>query len=299
MNFDRILIQDMKSNLSVSDDDAMYTEVKRRAIANTKSTNMACFVGDTWVSIPNSPFWKPIKDLKVGDMVMSMPENGIGERTPKRVINTFKHEDQAIWYLGLSSLNDGLGYISLNLAVTPNHPFMVYGYTDDVNEVGEFANITYYDEPRWKRVDQLRMGDLVKSSVHNEYYTVCSVKPLYQSHNPDYAYLQGGKEMVRWQGAEDGVRVDFSDEDDEVNVYGQIWVLESVRPNSYVEPLSAEESPAYPYYDRQGYTGAEASGIAYPLYTTTVYNIEVEDYHTYAVGGPGILVHNDNCGRAL
>ena len=27
-----------------------------------------------------------------------------------------------------------------------------------------------------------------------------------------------------------------------------------------------------------------------------VYNIEVEDYHTYCVDYPGILVHNQNCG---
>ncbi|WP_230658682.1 Hint domain-containing protein [Psychrobacter sp. I-STPA10] len=270
---------------------AMYAEIKRRAIANTQSSNMACFVGGTWVSIPEFPYWKPIKELKVGDMVMAMPENGIGERTPKRVINTFKHEAQAIWYLGLSDLGSGLGYINVNLAVTPNHPFMVYGYTDDVNEVGEFANVTYYDEPRWKRVDQLMIGDLVKSSVHNEYYTVCSVKPLYQAFSPDYAYLQGGKEMVGWQGAEEGFLIDFCDKEAEVDVYGQIWVLDDACPNSHVEPLSPEDSPAYPYYDRQGYTGAEASGIAYPLYTTTVYNIEVEDYHTYCVAGAGILVH--------
>lgn len=221
-----------------------------------------------------------------------MPENGIGERTPKRVINTFKHEDQTIWYLGLSNLSNGMGYINLNLAVTPNHPFMVYGYTDDIYEVSKLANITYYDAPRWKRLDQLRMGDLVKSSVHDEYYIVCSVKPLYQSFSPDYAYLQGGKEMVGWQGAEEGRKVDFSNKDEEVDVYGQIWVLESMRPNRHVEPLSIAESPAYPYYDRQGCISEDASGIAYPLYTATVYNIEVEDYHTYCVGGAGILVHN-------
>jgi hypothetical protein len=30
------------------------------------------------------------------------------------------------------------------------------------------------------------------------------------------------------------------------------------------------------------------------LYTTTVYNLEVEDFHTYYVGEPGIWVHNKN-----
>ncbi|HFC6388090.1 TPA: protein C- splicing region, partial [Neisseria bacilliformis] len=34
----------------------------------------------------------------------------------------------------------------------------------------------------------------------------------------------------------------------------------------------------------------------YRRYRTTVYNIEVEDYHTYCVGYQCILVHNQNCG---
>lgn len=29
----------------------------------------------------------------------------------------------------------------------------------------------------------------------------------------------------------------------------------------------------------------------------TVYNFEVEDYHTYYVSGSAILVHNANCGK--
>ena len=36
----------------------------------------------------------------------------------------------------------------------------------------------------------------------------------------------------------------------------------------------------------------------YHPYRTTVYNIEVEDYHTYCVDTGGILVHNQNCGAA-
>jgi hypothetical protein len=31
------------------------------------------------------------------------------------------------------------------------------------------------------------------------------------------------------------------------------------------------------------------------IYKTTVYNIEVEDYHTYFVGEHGVWVHNANC----
>ncbi|MES2941334.1 MAG: hypothetical protein V4772_00535, partial [Pseudomonadota bacterium] len=34
------------------------------------------------------------------------------------------------------------------------------------------------------------------------------------------------------------------------------------------------------------------------LFTTTVYNIEVEDWHTYFVGTTGLWVHNTNCNRS-
>lgn len=57
------------------------------------------FVGGTLVKTGDG-YWKPIKDIQVGDMVMSMPENGIGEPVPKRVINTFQYENKEIWYVG-------------------------------------------------------------------------------------------------------------------------------------------------------------------------------------------------------
>lgn len=33
------------------------------------------------------------------------------------------------------------------------------------------------------------------------------------------------------------------------------------------------------------------------IYRATVYNIEVEDWHTYFVGELGVWVHNANCGK--
>ena len=40
----------------------------------------------------------------------------------------------------------------------------------------------------------------------------------------------------------------------------------------------------------------EDGTLHYRPYRTTVYNIEVEDTHTYLVSRSGILVHNQDCG---
>jgi hypothetical protein len=47
--------------------------------------------------------------------------------------------------------------------------------------------------------------------------------------------------------------------------------------------------------------GAESVSAAvstYDIFTRTVYNIEVEEFHTYYVGELGVWVHNTNCGGA-
>lgn len=254
---------------------------------------MSGFVGGTLVKIPEFPYAKPIKDIQVGDYVMSIPENGIGEPVPKRVLNTFHHKDKEIWYLGIGELG-GLGYKSTNLGVTPNHPFMVYGYTTDVrasafeaeHEDFEAKNI-FYDEPRWKRVDQLRVGDIVRSKFEDKpYYIILSVKPFYKSCLPYLAYLQGDVDMNIWQSSTTGSYW----RPNQTDTYGQIQESVKDTENRLMDKLSEADSPKYPWYDDQGYTGIEASGIAYPIFTTDVYNIEVEDYHTYCVDNAGILI---------
>lgn len=266
------------------------------------ASNHACFVGGTLVKIPEFPYAKPIKDIKVGDYVMSRPENGIGEAVPKKVINTFHHKDKEIWYVGISRLNLP-GYIITNLGVTPNHPFMVYGYTNeyilkDYYEVPKDIELktVFYDEPRWTRVDQLRVGDIVRStSKKDPYFIIESVKPFYKSFSPKYAYLQGGKDMSFWQSSTTGTY--WMPNKTNSNFFGQIIDFGEEKENELVEPLTGENLPSYPLYNKKGYMGTMASGITYPIYTTDVYNIEVEDYHTYCVDTSGILVHNDNCGK--
>ena len=67
----------------------------------TKDANINGFMKGTLVKRPEG--WTPIDELKVGDLVMSRPENGIGEAVPKRVVNTFCFEGKEVWNLEFST----------------------------------------------------------------------------------------------------------------------------------------------------------------------------------------------------
>ena len=71
------------------------------AAENALSSSMGCFIKGTLVETEEG--WTPIDELKVGDWVMSRPENGIGEAVPKRVVNTFRYEDKEVWDLAFST----------------------------------------------------------------------------------------------------------------------------------------------------------------------------------------------------
>ena len=72
----------------------------QHAAENALSSSMGCFMKGTLVETEEG--WTPIDELKVGDLVMSRPENGIGEAVPKRVVNTFRYEDKEVVMLRFS-----------------------------------------------------------------------------------------------------------------------------------------------------------------------------------------------------
>ena len=78
----------------------MHEFIYKQAKENALSSGMGCFMKGTLVETEEG--WTPIDELKVGDWVMSRPENGIGEAVPKRVVNTFRHEDKEVVMLKFS-----------------------------------------------------------------------------------------------------------------------------------------------------------------------------------------------------
>ncbi|MDK2127069.1 polymorphic toxin-type HINT domain-containing protein [Parachitinimonas caeni] len=95
-----------------------------------------CFVAGTPVWTKNGPV--PIEQIKVGDLVLSQPEDG-GELDYRPVVNTFEHDDKELWLVqyGKDSM--------CSIVCTGNHPFWVEG-------IG------------WTAAEKLKLGDILKSS---------------------------------------------------------------------------------------------------------------------------------------
>lgn len=308
----------------------IYTQAKE----NILSSSIGCFMKGTLVKIPGG--WKPIDELKVGDLVMSRPENGIGEAVAKKVVNTFRFENKEIWHVGISDDDLRRGFSTYEFAVTPNHPFCVYGvatnlyfpdnpeltheweqfsvqqyeeysyddyYDDETGEqilysalhtymqdedTEEFKafrsspyEITLFDTPVWKRADQLEWGDVLLGTFNN-YCVVELSRPYAAVPGSEWAWLADDKRRVTWQKEPLGHYIEFN--------------LDSER---FYKPAKVKGKDGFLFYTRndEGLIRQDADGTRHYLpYLATVYNIEVEDYHTYCVGYEGFLVHNDNCG---
>ena len=126
----------------------------------------------------------------------------------------------------------------------------------------------------WKRADQLERGDVVLGV--RGYYVVEDYRPLYAYRDTDQAWIQPTNLAYGWKESNLG------------NTYEMVLGEESRhRPTLDWADVPNDENLLYVDEDGQRH---------YRRYRTTVYNIEVEDYHTYCVDYPGILVHNQNCG---
>ena len=280
-------------------------------VENILSSDIGCFMKGTLVETEEG--WTPIDELKVGDLVMSRPENGIGKAVSKRVVNTFRYEDKEVVMLKFSCFPNRNGG-GATLVATPNHPFCVYGVVTNLilehpkfgklgaywkgcdYDDGEYVfagdegrarlealwafektpyEMRLYEQPVWKRADQLERGDVVLG-LENDYYVVEDYRPLYAYRDTDQAWIQPTNLAYGWEQSDRG------------NSYEMVLNEESRnRPTLDWADVPNDENLLYVDEDGQRH---------YRRYRTTVYNIEVEDYHTYCVGYQCILVHNQNCG---
>ena len=289
----------------------MHQLTYNKAKENTLPSNMGCFIKGTLVETPEG--WTPIDELKIGDLVMSRPENGIGEAVPKRVVNTFKYDQKEVWRLTFSQIKVPRASACATLSATPEHPFCVYGVVtnlfldspfgvlgkedsidyDKINvesdgdwhakfqELERLSQtqyeITLYDKPIWKRVDQLERGDVVLNA-EDGYMVVEMVRPYYATNDshPSQVWVQGYSKNYGWEKSHKGIILDLT-----LN-----------KENHY-----REKTVSYHIDNESMLLGKDNDGtLYYQPYLTTVFNIEVEDNHTYLVERSGILVHN-TCGK--
>ena len=198
----------------------------------------ACFAARTLVHTKEGLV--PIEQIKVGDWVLSKPENG-GEQAYKRVVRKIQRESETVMKV-LYALPDLTTLYKL--IVTPNHPFWIdgQGWTAGAN-----LNET------WAETKSVRF-ELANGGVA-------------YLHGPFPIYVTG-EQGVGWTPYHHG---------DEVRRKGSVWDYINHR-------LVANGVPAIPQV-REG-------ELDDPFLQLAVYNLEVEDFHTYYVGEAGVWVHN-------
>ena len=114
----------------------------------------------------------PIEKIKVGDWVLSQPEE-TGERVYKRVVKTVAFEEEPVWqvtYFSQHAFDAGdLRGELRRLIVTPNHPFWLVG-------------------KGWARVDELEFFNQLEFA-DGQLGVVDGVLPLYRSDTAGVAWV--------------------------------------------------------------------------------------------------------------
>lgn len=284
-----------------------------------------CFAGGTLVHTDKGLV--PIQEIKVGDMVLSKPEDGSGEVSYRPVLNTFVHENKELWmvkadkYLSLKKPNgDWLDYDISEYAsrktdflATPNHPIWVVGRgikKDEDNVV--LDEIIMYPEPHWKRVDQLERYEVMVNADGVMYY-IERAQPVYQFDTdiniplkPSYMWYQEEYYAKEYDKYGNVIKYDADGNWIEPDDYGNPDEYEEISPEELERRRNRGWVLDSEYYEKKGIIPAPIDGILtvqnqlkdiqgnHIPFTKIVYNLEVADNHTYFIDSAGIWVHNTN-----
>ena len=221
---------------------------------------------------------KPIEQIKVGDWVLSRPDNPEqGTETGyKRVTKTLSFEDKEVikfWF----APNRDVECQTERVYATPNHPVWL-------NPHGWVAMGRLYD-PDKKRLGSFDWDMDGKELVLADGGTgaMLDVDDLYRTDNPAIAFA----EEDDWGF---GCLVDFSGE---TPVFGDDLPYDY---DKWGDPVDETRVRYIMVVMKDGTLEMHADPVrTRERYTTTVYNLEVEDWHTYFVGKMGLWVHNTNC----
>lgn len=121
---------------------------------------------------------------------------------------------------------------------------------------------------------------------NGNHYAVIAAKPLYQ-------YGSDQVDNMAWMHATPyyAHAVEDTEDMEESLSKGTLFNMDDI--NEYFGAFRYADISC----DNYNVTTHDDGTESYIPYTTTVYNLEVEDYHTYCIGGTyQIMVHNTNCG---
>ncbi|WP_066804771.1 Hint domain-containing protein [Moraxella oblonga] len=245
----------------------------------------ACFVAGTLVHTDKGLV--PIEKLKVGDMVLSRHENEPeGELAYKRILSTFKSkEKEKIIYVDYLT-ERGSGYFFC----TENHPFWIDTLIEHkILEDGK--EVITRDAIGWEQA--IELDGCSRHSLRTSDGKIAYVNTFGDDNKilgtlprlPNYVLIFNTEEAI-------GV-IDFGG-DYPIVLDGKGTQLNSLTSISTSTLMETEKKRLIiNSQDAEEYEKLIKAGISYEkIYEAYVYNIEVEDYHTYFVGDTGIWVRD-------
>lgn len=210
----------------------------------------------------------PIQEIKVGDMVLSRPELG-GRDAPteyKRVLRTFYSEEEIVRISCQKDSEygdpDALRYFEF---MTPNNPI----WDEALND--------------WISASDLEIGTLLSSTENQDNLRVLEVDVVWDSYTKDIG--------ITYPIFSDESEIDFMVvfNNQGYKVHSDKFVSDYYLSDIINIKLDLEYSKeVFKNYENKSWAGNRKPMKA------PVYNLEVEDHHTYFVGKDGIWVHNAN-----
>lgn len=249
--------------------DALWGKIIKDAEEQTKKpVSDTCFVAGTLVHTREGLV--PIEKIKVGDYVLSKPESGEGEVEYKRVVQTFEHDEQEVWYVRYSLTGSNLeknmgGPEGGFVVVTGNHPFWLVAENEETPRAKA--------RNAWVRADQMCYG-MSLLLCDGRIAVVREVTKLMRMTIPHMGWREPEDDCV-------GDVVDFSGKCPK-EARGPIGEY------PYLHPV--EWGVFDSFYKNEGVDWSSRGDDVW--LKRKVYNIEVEDHHTYFVDELGVWVHN-------
>ena len=261
-----------------------------------KTQELVCFVAGTLVHTKEG--LRPIEQIKVGDYVLSKPENGVGEPSYQQVTRTYEYEDREVYFAAWTVEDlevprmhpvDRSQWERGYVVVTGAHPFRVKHVTALDEE--SLLNIAH-EVNAWLSIDEMIKMDQDRRSAHGgigfNFYVeladgrVASLvyfEAILQHRQPDLG-IGFYRDPRFWDLL--GTAIRFTKDGPVATLDSNGW--------SYVENILYEDDAVDYDYDDKDSLVTQSMGFL-PM-RRKVFNIEVENTHTYYVGEPGVWVHH-------
>jgi transcription-repair coupling factor (superfamily II helicase) len=223
----------------------------------------------------------PIEQLKVGDMVLSKHESGEGEQAYKRVVRMFKSEEKKkIIYVSYLIANHDDSVKTGYLFCTKDHHFWV----KSSNEEQKMSWLPAINLTMWKNHELETYND--KYAVMFNIENSDENKFLRASPNGEIAYLHYHCHKLDPEGV-----IDFRG-NCPIIISGKGLNISTI---DVTESLDAIKHTDKDLADNELIELNELLHKAINQgidFEAPVYNIEVEDFHTYFISKAGILTHS-------